>query len=66
MVDCAKSSKIDYVIISHNHYDHLDIETIRHSGNDPIYFVPLKSAQWFKDNGIASDRVREMGWWNKA
>ena len=66
VVDYANLPKIDYVIISHNHYDHLDIETIRHLGNDPIYFVPLKLAQWFKDNGIAPDRVREMDWWDKA
>ncbi|MFT5811346.1 MAG: N-acyl-phosphatidylethanolamine-hydrolyzing phospholipase D [Rubritalea sp.] len=66
VVNYDKLPKIDYVIISHNHYDHLDIETIQHLGNDPIYFVPLKLAQWFKDNGIASDRVREMDWWDKA
>jgi len=66
VVDYAKLPKIDYVIISHNHYDHLDIEAIRHLGNDPIYFVPLKLAQWFKDNAIAPDRVREMDWWDKV
>lgn len=66
VVDYDKLPKIDYVIISHNHYDHLDIETVRHLGNDPIYFVPLKLAQWFKDAGIASDRIREMDWWDKV
>jgi N-acyl-phosphatidylethanolamine-hydrolysing phospholipase D len=66
VVDYDKLPKIDYVIISHNHYDHLDIETIRHLGNDPIYFVPLKLAQWFNGAGIAPDRVREMDWWDKA
>jgi N-acyl-phosphatidylethanolamine-hydrolysing phospholipase D len=66
VVDYDKLPKIDYVIISHNHYDHLDIETIRLLGDDPIYFVPLKLAQWFKDAGIAPNRVREMDWWDKA
>lgn len=58
--------KIDLVVISHNHYDHLDIETIRTLGDTPLYLVPLKLKQWFIDAGIAADRVREFDWWDKA
>ncbi len=55
---------IDYVIISHNHYDHLDADTIAMLGDQPVYLVPLKLKQWFLDAGISADRVREFDWWD--
>jgi L-ascorbate metabolism protein UlaG (beta-lactamase superfamily) len=46
-----KLPKIDAVVISHNHWDHLDQETVqalmdRHSGIR--FFVPLGIQHWFK------------------
>lgn len=57
--------KIDYVLISHNHYDHLDADTIAKLGNGPQYLVPLKLKPWFVANGISPDRVHEFDWWDK-
>jgi len=57
--------KIDYVVISHNHYDHLDEATIKQLGNDPVYLVPLKLKAWFTSIGIKPDRVLELDWWDK-
>ena len=59
---------IDFVIISHNHYDHLDLRTIRQlqakqSQNPPFFFVPLGLKSWFKD--IAIDNVKELDWWDQ-
>ena len=48
-----KDIKIDVVIISHNHYDHLDYETITALGNEPSYFVPLgKGSQSYESKTI--------------
>ena len=58
--------KIDYVIISHNHYDHLDSTAVETLGNDPVYLVPLNLKPWFMALGINADRIREMDWWDKA
>ncbi|XP_024541309.1 N-acyl-phosphatidylethanolamine-hydrolyzing phospholipase D [Selaginella moellendorffii] len=54
---------IDVVIISHNHYDHLDETTVRALGNTPLYLVPLGIKKWF--NGIGITNVVELDWWEE-
>jgi L-ascorbate metabolism protein UlaG (beta-lactamase superfamily) len=56
--------RIDAVIISHNHYDHLDAHSVKALGNTPRYFVPLGFTPWFKGRGIAN--VQELDWWGSA
>jgi N-acyl-phosphatidylethanolamine-hydrolysing phospholipase D len=56
--------KIDAVIVSHNHYDHLDSDTVKALGNAPRYFVPPGSKLWLKERGITN--VQELDWWEWA
>ena len=53
---------VDAVLQSHNHYDHLDLYTVKKLGNKPKYFVPLKLGQWFHDRKITN--YVEMDWWD--
>jgi N-acyl-phosphatidylethanolamine-hydrolysing phospholipase D len=55
---------IHAVLISHNHYDHLDAPTVEHLGNGPTYFVPLGIAKWFEKRKIKN--VVEMDWWQTS
>lgn len=56
---------IDLVVVSHNHYDHLDRATVtalaRQRGGPPLFVVPLGLADWFRAAGLQN--VVELDWW---
>lgn len=60
-------SGIDAVIISHNHYDHLDKATIVHlaKSNTPIY-VPLGNKPQLLAWDIPEHLVEELDWWQEV
>lgn len=57
---------IHAVVISHDHYDHLDLKTVTRLARDhrPTFFVPLGLKAWFREAGI--DSVVELDWWQSA
>jgi N-acyl-phosphatidylethanolamine-hydrolysing phospholipase D len=55
---------IDAVVISHNHYDHLDLATVKRLGHRSGYFVPLGLAPWFRRVGLSN--VVELDWGESA
>lgn len=57
---------IHAVVISHDHYDHLDVASIKALGNTPMYYVPLGIGAWLQDRGISADRIVELDWWQSA
>lgn len=54
---------IDYVLISHNHYDHLDIATVKRLQrlHDPLFCVGHGLRRWLGRRGVT--RVEEFSWW---
>ena len=64
-VALAELPHIDAVLVSHNHYDHLDLASARalarQPGGSPLFVVPLGLQAWFQARGIA--RVVELDWW---
>lgn len=57
--------KTDFVVISHNHYDHLDRRSVQKIGSAPVWLVPLGLKSWFVEVGVAENRVIELDWWEE-
>lgn len=56
--------KIDAVIISHNHYDHLDAISIKKLKNKAKkFFVPLGIGSILQSWGIPSSNIVQLNWW---
>nr|KAJ3417830.1 hypothetical protein HK105_000735 [Polyrhizophydium stewartii] len=53
--------KIDLVLVSHNHYDHLDIAVVRKLANSVTWVVPLGMGTWFKSVGVTTVRLYSEG-----
>lgn len=56
---------LDFVLITHDHYDHLEAATIRHFARQatvPRFIVPLGLGVRLQGWGIPADKITELGW----
>jgi L-ascorbate metabolism protein UlaG (beta-lactamase superfamily) len=62
----ARRTRIDAVVISHNHYDHLDVETLRHlkEVHNPRFFAGLGNAPVLERAGVGG--ATELDWWQSV
>jgi L-ascorbate metabolism protein UlaG (beta-lactamase superfamily) len=59
--------RIDAVVISHNHYDHLDLQSVRALAalpHAPVFYVPLGVDVWFEAN-VPAAKVFKTDWQDK-
>ena len=57
---------IHLVLISHNHYDHLENKTVLYLNSKYPkieWVIPQRLSFWFKRRGVS--RIKELGWWEK-
>jgi len=58
---------LDAVVISHDHYDHLDYPTIRELAATPVPFVTsLGVGAHLESWGVPPERVVELDWWEST
>lgn len=58
--------EIDLMLISHDHYDHLDYESIRRiNAKTKKYFVALGVKRHLVSWGIEPDAITEFDWWHQ-
>ncbi len=58
---------IEGLILSHDHYDHLDLPTIEYlNGRVQRYFVPLGVGARLQDMGVEAKRIEEFDWWQSG
>ncbi|MYS21899.1 L-ascorbate metabolism protein UlaG, beta-lactamase superfamily, partial [Streptomyces sp. DvalAA-14] len=55
---------VDAVVISHNHYDHMDAPTLKRLPRGTAVFAPAGVGSWFRRRGFT--RVTELDWWESA
>ncbi|KAL8613062.1 hypothetical protein ACOMHN_008831 [Nucella lapillus] len=59
--------KLDAVVISHDHFDHLNHKTVvalnKRFGGSLKWFVPMGLKRWMNDTGC--ENVVEMSWWDE-
>jgi L-ascorbate metabolism protein UlaG (beta-lactamase superfamily) len=58
--------KIDVIVVSHNHYDHLDVATLRklNEQSNPMVLVPIGDKALIESIGVKD--VRELDWWESV
>jgi len=57
---------ISMVLLSHNHYDHCDLRTLRRLAHrfDPVVITPLANGALVRSSGIR--QVEELDWWQES
>ena len=60
-----KLPKIHTVLISHNHYDHLDLPSLQalEDKDQPLFVVPLGNGSFLRRKGLT--QVVELDWWEQ-
>ena len=58
--------EINVILLTHNHYDHLDVEAEKRLVNkfEPVIYCPLGVGQYLKKKGI--NNFIEMDWWHET
>ena len=67
-LDMRDLPHIDIVLISHDHFDHLDLQTVRqlakqHNGS-PLFLTGQGLKSWFEAN-VVDAKVEELDWWDE-
>jgi L-ascorbate metabolism protein UlaG (beta-lactamase superfamily) len=66
-VSMGQLPPLDAVVISHDHYDHLDYPTIRELAARPVPFVTsLGVGAHLEAWGVPPERITELDWWESA
>ncbi|TGE10222.1 MBL fold metallo-hydrolase [Hymenobacter fodinae] len=59
--------KIDAVVLSHDHYDHLDKDAIRALSHTGVpFFCPLGVGGHLRRWGVAAAQITELDWWQEV
>ncbi|WP_372495646.1 MBL fold metallo-hydrolase [Kitasatospora humi] len=63
----ADLGPVDVVVVSHDHYDHLDMTSIRALlGSGAQFAAPLGVGAHLEHWGVPAERITELDWWESA
>ncbi|MDR0239508.1 MAG: MBL fold metallo-hydrolase [Deltaproteobacteria bacterium] len=62
-LDRKELPPVDYVLITHDHYDHLEYPTIRYlRSRETLFIVPLGVGAHLAKWGVPPEKIHELGW----
>lgn len=66
-IDIEQLPKIDLILISHDHYDHLDYGSIlKLKDKTDAFYTPLGVGSHLKEWGVDAKRITELDWWQET
>jgi len=66
-LDIEKLPEIDAIVFSHDHYDHLDYESVlKLKDKTSHFYVPLGVGTHLEAWGVPSGKITEMDWWQET
>lgn len=64
-IEIEKLPEIDAIIMSHDHYDHLDYGSImKLKEKTKQFYMPLGVGAHFRKWGVPEERIHELDWWD--
>lgn len=64
-IEIEQLPQIDAIIMSHDHYDHLDYGSIlRLKAKTKEFYMPLGVGAHFRKWGVPDERIHELDWWD--
>ena len=66
-IEVQQLPNLDVVLISHDHYDHLDYRTIK-ALKDKVnqFYTPLGVGVHLEAWGVAKEKIKELDWWQET
>ncbi len=59
--------KVDHIVISHDHYDHLEMDTAEYfADKDVTFLVPLGVGSHLEGWGVRPEKIIEKDWWESV
>ena len=63
----AQLPPVDAIVLSHDHYDHLDQALVRTLASPGVHWIaPLGVGEWLRRWGVAESDVTELDWWDST
>lgn len=59
------NANVDVVLITHNHFDHLDVSILARFGSNTTFVVPIGLTALLIKYGIDKQQIIELDWWQQ-